>query len=244
MNDSNLPNQRLFAFTIADLAVMASALSLATATAMMYGKEGGQAKSRLKQLTEMFNELCPISKTHRAKEYAWFDAFAAVANAKAYHLRIEAFARYGWRVDAARIIMIVDDKSYALTEDLSFGDDAKGVIPKSYTKMFDDTLALVNEAAAMDAEFMQDCVIQFPIKLDKEDHRRRGVQEKEVATTTIKKALKMAGITDIPFAVREVEYATDRDETSFYDVSVLIRPSDEARFKDLFTVEPISAPAP
>jgi hypothetical protein len=243
MTDSNLPNQRLFAFTIADLAIMASALQIATATAMMYGTEGSQAKKRLKQLTEMFNELCPIAKTHRDKEYAWFDAFAAVVDAKAYHLRIDAYARYGWTIDAAKIIMVVDDRSYALTEDLSISNPKSG-IPSEYVKMFEDTLALVKEAASMDAEFMVDSIIELPIKIDIDDHRRHDAQQKEIAYNSVRQALKAAEITDLHFALRGLEYARHHNGTDFYDVTVLIRPSDVVRFKALFAVAPEAALKP
>jgi hypothetical protein len=240
MPDSNMPNQRLISFTIADLAIMASALSLASATAMMYGGSGKQAQKRLKQLQAEFDKMCPISKTHRDKEYAWFDAFSAVVDAKGYHLHLETNARYGWRTDSARLMMVVDDRVYALTDDLDMRD-TDGVIPDKYQQMLTDTLVLAQEAASMDAEYMQDTVIRVSVVFEKDNYLKRQEQEKLAAHKAILRELNSAGVDELDFHVRNLDYADVEGRENMYDVTVLVRPSDEARLQAVFEASPEAA---
>ncbi len=232
MTASNRPNERLIPFTIADLALMATALSTAAAEAMLSGRQAVKIKERLRELTDMFDDMYPISRAHQHKEYAWYNAFSALAQATAYHLRIEAFAQYGWKTDAAKIVLVVDNLSFVLADSLSMRD-TEGVIPDAYVKMFEDTLALVKEAVAMDAEFMNEVSIQVPHAVDVNDHRSYDVKKNEAAYKATKAALEVAGITDLPFAIRRADYN---------GVVVLVRPSDEARFLAIFQPEPVAGP--
>jgi hypothetical protein len=240
MTNSNMPNQRNITFSIADLAIMASALSLARATAMMYGSEGKKSRDRLNQLTEMFNELCPISKTHRDKEYSWFNAMSSVVNAMSWHLHMETTSGWSYKIEDVRIVMIVDGRRYNLTDHMTV-NSKEAVLPEKYQTMFDETLALAKEAASMEAEFMQEIVLRMPVVVENDNYSKRRERENQAASEMIVAGLKAAGVTDMPFHVRSLEYARTECEQVMYDVTVLAKPSDEARFKAIFDAEPEAA---
>lgn len=243
MTDSNMPNQRNITFTIADLAIMASALSLARATAIMYGSEGKKSRDRLNELAKMFDELCPISKSHRDKEYAWFDAMSSVVNANSWHLHMETSSDWGYKIKDFRIIMIVDGRTYALTDRIVI-NSKEGTLPDEYQTMFDATLSLAKEAACMDAEFMQEVVLRMPVDVKTNGYSKRHERENTAATEVISASLKEAGVEGIPFFVRGMDYDSTHDDQTFYKVAVLAKPSDEPQLKSIFSDEPENALKP
>jgi hypothetical protein len=240
MTDSNMPNQRNITLTIADLAIMASALSLARVTAMMYGSEGKRSRDRLNELTEMLNDMCPISKTDRDKEYSWFNAMSSVVNAQSWHLHMETTSGWSYKIEDVRIVMIVDGRRYNLTGDITV-NSKEPVLPEKYQTMFDETLALAKEAASMEAEFMQEVVLRMPVVVENDNYSKRRERENFAASEMIAAGLKAAGVTDIPFHVRSLDYARTDGEEVMYDVTVLAKPSDEERLKAIFASEPESA---
>jgi hypothetical protein len=240
MTDSNMPNQRNITLTIADLAIMASALSLARATAMMYGGEGKKSRDRLNELTEMLNDMCPISKTHRDKEYSWFNAMSSVVNAQSWHLHMETTSGWSYKIEDVRIVMIVDGRRYNLTDNMSV-NSKEAVLPEKYQTMFDETLGLAKEAAALEAEFMQEVVLRMPVVVENDNYSKRRERENKAAAEMIATGLEGAGVTDIPFYVRSMDYARTECEEVMYDVTVLAKPSDEARLKAIFASEPEAA---
>ncbi len=235
MSDTNKPNVRSVEFTIADIAIMASSLSLGANTALFYGDRGDAASKRLRELAEKLYDLSPIPKSYRDKNYTWFNAFAALATAKAYHLHFKTSKQYGWEIDSAALVMIVDNRAFQLTETLDI-KGSKGIIPAKHRKMFDETLAMIKEAAPMDAEFMNTSAIQVPVKVANEEHWRINEQKEEAAYGSINRALKKAGLRDTPFHIQSLKFSHDKGKTPMYDATVLIRPSDVEKLKTIFAL--------
>jgi hypothetical protein len=149
---------RTITLGIRDLAIVASALQLASATAMMYGKEGRRAKERLMQLTEEVKALCPFYTRQRSSEYAWFDAFTALANAEAYAIHIED-TRKRWGSNKIGVYLLVDNITYEIIEISPAKGDA-GEFDEDFLNDLDELNTLVEEACSSDA------VKMVPIRLE------------------------------------------------------------------------------
>lgn len=234
MNEnSNMRNQRLIPFTIADLALMAEAGRHGAATALCYGSKGKGSIQRFRQIADMFEKLCPVPLGCRGEEYAWFDAFTQVETAQAFSVFLQTRKKYSWNhPDVAMVIMVVDSKTFELTDELELDNKE---IPEAYLKMCAETLELAKEAAPLDAELMKDFAACLPVKIVETDanrHIERGKLRQTAATNSVTTALGEDG-TSLPFYVKSVETAWSAGD-DHYDCVILIRPSDERKFADAF----------
>lgn len=107
-----------FDFDIADIPMIADAMSLASATALVYGKVGEGSRDRFAELKEMFDAHSPIPGKYRGEGYAWFDACT-----KAYRANVVEVAfvvpesrRSSFRETEGRVLVIVDGVEFPVTE--------------------------------------------------------------------------------------------------------------------------------
>lgn len=67
--------------TAGELSIVLDALSLATATAAMYGSRGDGCRAGLEEVKATLGELLPIPRGHRSEGYSWHAAMKAMETA-------------------------------------------------------------------------------------------------------------------------------------------------------------------
>jgi len=126
---SNGVGKYMVEFDIGDLAMMAEAMSLASATAMAYGQEGKRARKRFQELRDMFAELSPIPSGHRSEAYEWYNVCAAVQDAEAFGVHVVEASR-SWNDDGRRNLAIhVDGKAFEIAERVA-ADDIEALVTR------------------------------------------------------------------------------------------------------------------
>lgn len=106
-------------FDIGDVPMLMEALSLASATAMMYGPAGSGSRKRLRDLSEELAAMSPIPRGNRSEAYRWRDACSAMATATSYSIR-SVRQRDGYRASVQHAVhVVVDGAVYPVAHDLA-----------------------------------------------------------------------------------------------------------------------------
>jgi len=126
---SNGVGKYMVEFDIGELAMMAEAMSLASGTALAYGREGKLARKRFRELRDMFAEMSPIPSGHRSEAYEWYNACAVVQDAETFGVHVVNASR-SWNDDGRRNLTIhVDGKVFEIAENIP-ADDLEALVTR------------------------------------------------------------------------------------------------------------------
>lgn len=120
----NKSGKRTLEFDIGDIPLILEALSLQSATALMYGKVGSQSKIRLQELHKQLSLESPFLQNTREDAYKWKNACNAAINSNWYSVRIPEIKSYN-NIKKFRICVVVDGAEYEVCTDIDYAQAVK-----------------------------------------------------------------------------------------------------------------------
>lgn len=118
-------------FNIEDIPMLVDVMSLASATAVMYGGKNNGICDRFQEFQKQFEEHSPIPGKYRNEGYAWFQACTAAYRAETVEVAflVPENHLHSYRETQGRISIIVDGEVFHVT-DLLKEDEAAPILSK------------------------------------------------------------------------------------------------------------------